>query len=476
MSGDVIKEFLVGLGFKVDESSMSGFTSGIGKATLAVSTIGVAAVAGAGAIQHFVTGIAEEFDKISDLSARVNETAEAIMQMGYVASQTDSSVEAVASSLDGLNRTAGEAVMGLGRGKAVFEQLGISVKDQNGKLKQTGALMGEIGEKIKGMEKGQQLAVLSKLGIDPTMVAMLTTDVSALKAEFDGMFEAAGINASEAASASSDFMDSVGKLSFVLDTVRKAVGLKFMGQLKNGIDALRKFLAENMPRIINAITPIIGFVLRIAEAFITIAGRAATAIGGVLGWLGKVNDATGGWAGYILAAAAAWKFLNLSFLASPIGIILALAAAIALLVEDFMTWQEGGDSLINWGEWKNEIDLAMDLINGFKAVLIDTFQAIFGAIDAVVSLLTGDWSSAWSAVKSMVGSIAGMFGGGSESARGLTPSPATAAGLTAGAQTVSQKTEIIVQGGNADSTARAVAGQQNRVNADMARNMKGAAS
>jgi len=33
-----------------------------------------------------------------------------------------------------------------------------------------------------------------------------------------------------------------------------------------------------------------------------------------------------------------------------------------------------------------------------------------------------------------------------------------------------------VQGaGNPDATARAVAGQQNRVNADMARNMKGAA-
>jgi hypothetical protein len=40
---------------------------------------------------------------------------------------------------------------------------------------------------------------------------------------------------------------------------------------------------------------------------------------------------------------------NLSFLLSPIGIILALGAALLLLYDDWKTWKEGGKSAIDWG-------------------------------------------------------------------------------------------------------------------------------
>jgi hypothetical protein len=54
----------------------------------------------------------------------------------------------------------------------------------------------------------------------------------------------------------------------------------------------------------------------------------------------------------------------------------------------------------------------------------------------------------------------------------LTPSPTTTAAIGGAVQNVSQKTEIVVQGAaDPASTARAVAGQQDRVNADMTRNM-----
>lgn len=39
------------------------------------------------------------------------------------------------------------------------------------------------------------------------------------------------------------------------------------------------------------------------------------------------------------------KALRLAFLMSPIGIIVALAAAIAMLWDDYKTWKEGGKSL-----------------------------------------------------------------------------------------------------------------------------------
>jgi phage-related protein len=501
MNGEVIKEFLVGLGFKIDEAGLSKFSSGITNATIAVGAIGTAAVAAAGAITAFVSGVADKFDAVGDLADRVNTTVESVMRLGYVATLTGSSVEAANSSIENLSRIAGEAALGLGRGAKVFQDLGLSAKDSNGNLKDTSVLMAEIGDKIKDMGRGEQLAVLSKLGIDPTMINALTTDVSGLAAEFDQLYKNAGIDANKAAEQSGEFNDSMDRLKMTFDAIKSAVGLKFMGQVKNGIDTLRKFLVENMPKIINAVTPVINVVLRIAEAFIKIVGRVGSAIGAIIGFLVKVNDATDGWAGYILAAAAAWKFLNLSFLATPIGMILSLAAAIALLVDDFLTWKEGGDSLIDWSAWEPAITSAMAAIGALRDLLASAFTVMFAAVDALIKLLMGDFSGAWNAVGELVngvigiftsawdaikklgegignfvGAVAGFFGGGSAPKPALTPSPQAAAAVTGGNQSISQQTQIVVQGSsNPDATARAVAGQQNRVNADMARNMKGAA-
>ena len=501
MSSETIKEFLVGLGFQVDEAGLQKFNQGITKATIAVTAIGTAAVAAAGMFTSFVAGVANKFDAVGDLADRVNTTAEEILRLGYVATLSGSSVEAANASIENLSRIAGEAALGVGRGAAAFKEFGISAKDQNGNLKDTSVLLAEVGDKIKDMGRGEQIAVLQKLGIDPTMIGVLTSDISGLAAEFDALYKNAGIDANKAAEQSGEFNDSMDRLAMTFDAIKSAVGLKFMGQVKNGVDTLRKFLVETMPKIINAVSPIINLVLRIAEAFIKIVGRIGSAVGTILGFLGKLNDATDGWAGYILAAAAAWKFLNLSFLATPLGMILSLVAAIALLIDDFMTWKEGGDSLIDWSAWEPAITAAMSALSALGAMFQSTFGVAIGIIQALIQLLTGDFSGAWTTVGEIVTNVMGIFtsawevikgigstignviggmgkmlGIGGGSAPALTPTPQAAAAVTGGNQSVNQQTQIVVQGGtNPDATARAVAGQQGRVNADMARNMKGAA-
>jgi len=95
----------------------------------------------------------------------------------------------------------------------------------------------------------------------------------------------------------------------------------------------------------------------------------------------------------------------------------------------------------------------------------------------------GIFTNAWEVIKGLGSTIGNVIGGmgkilgiGGGSAPALTPTPQAAAAMTGGNQSVNQQTQIVVQGGaNPDATARAVAGQQNRVNADMARNMKGVA-
>jgi len=138
---------------------------------------------------------------------------------------------------------------------------------------------------------------------------------------------------------------------------------------------------------------------------------------------------------------------NAVMLANPIGLV--VAAVVALIAA-------GALLIANWQTVK------------------DWFAGFF------------DWMSAgFNKVKEIGSAVAGFFGmGGAANAQkttgastpALTPTPQAAAAITGGNQSVNQQTQIVVQGGaNPDATARAVAGQQGRVNADMARNMKGAA-
>ncbi len=555
MNGAVIKEFLVGLGFQVDEQGLKKFEDGIKGATVAVAAIGAASMAAAGAVVAFVAGVADRLDAVGDAADRIGTTADELMRLQYVATLSGSSAQAATATMENLSRVIGEASMGVGRGAMMFEKLGLKAKHADGTLKTTSEVLADVGDKIKDLDRAEQIAFLSKLGIDPSMIGALTGGMQQLGAEFDALYKAAGVDLNQAAEASGAFNDALDRLGMTFDAVRTAVAVKFMPQIARGIDTVRQFLVQNLPKIIRAVEPIFSIILRIAEAFITLAGRIASGAAKIIGWFVKMNDATDGWAGYLLAAAAAWKFLNLSFLATPLGILLSLAAVVALLIDDFLTFKEGGDSLIDWGSgfgivmqgvtailagllaglvavkaaifakaaaiafaqgamaaWTATVGV-FNTVMGVAKIVMAAFNAVMAAnpIGLVVLAIAGliaagyllienwetvkgwfsgffDWILAgFNKVKEIGGAIAEFFGfGGSQNvakatganpgAPSLAPSPQAAAAVTGGNQNVNQQTQIVVQGaGNPEATARAVAGQQNRVNADMARNMKGAA-
>jgi hypothetical protein len=123
--------------------------------------------------------------------------------------------------------------------------------------------------------------------------------------------------------------------------------------------------------------------------------------------LGKLNDATGGWAAYILAAAAAWKFLNLSFLASPIGILLSLAAVVALLIDDFLTFKEGGESLIDWGSGFGVVMQGVTaILTGLLAGIVAVKAAVL-AKAAAIAIVNGA-IAAWSATTVAFNTVMGI--------------------------------------------------------------------
>ena len=496
----ILKEFLIQLGFKINEAGLSKFNDGVASASAKVGLLAGAVSAASLAVFAGVNSMAKKLDELSDVAGRIGVTVDEIDKLGFAAALNDSSIEAVTQSLEGLAQVAGLAANGLGRGAKVFQKLGINVKDGNGKLKNTADLMREVGEAIKPLEKGEQTALLSRLGIDKTLAATLTSDLSTLFAEYERINKAAGFIPDEAAKEASNYEDALNKLKHVFDVIGKTVASKFFKKFTEGFKNLTETLIQNMPRIIPAVTAVANAILTAGSIVVDVLQAIFNVVARVIGWFSSLNEASGGLAGKILLVAAAWKFLNLSFLASPIGMVVALGAAIALLIDDFLGFKEGANSLIDWSLWEPGITAATQAIQSFGALIVSVFDVAFGVIDFFVKLINGDFAGAWDSLTAIfnsvisvatnlwgilkgIGEALGNFAGASvavaQGAPVLTPSPQAAASIgTAqqGGNTVNAKTEIIVNGaGDPKAVGTAVAGMQKSVNSDTVRNFSGAA-
>ena len=545
---EVIKEFLVGLGFKIDEAGMARFVTGVSKATVAVTAMGAATTAAAAAVFAGINSVASEYYQLERLGVQFRSTAEAIDQFIDSAQVLGIKNETAIDSLRGLDRAIVDTSMGIGRTKLVFENLGISVVDAAGKIKPTTQVMGELAELFKTMERGKQIRVMERLGIDSSFVKVFMADIDAINADLNAIDQSVGLDFEKAVKEGKAFTLSLRVLQqetqkwrILFAKAMDVIAVKMMPRIRQTMEStrqsmirLRRMTMDVMPMIISKIVPVIGAVLRIAEAFASIASRIASAVGTIISWIVRLNSATNGLAGYIIAAAVAWRYLNLAFLRTPLGQLISFATVVALLIDDFLTFREGGDSLIDWGTkfgsvmkvvtgamalflagvvatkaWVTGVAIATNawavatgVLNGVlatvrtavllfnMAISLNPIGATILAISALVGagiMLVKNWDTVkrwfssffgflvggFEKISNVAGKIASVIGVGGMRPSLLTPSPQAQATMTARAQSVSQRTQIVVNG-NADpaSTARAVAGQQTRVNADMARNMR----
>jgi phage-related minor tail protein len=187
------------------------------------------------------------------------------------------------------------------------------------------------------------------------------------------------------------------------------------------------------------------------------------------------------------------------------GYIMDIARAVSsLLVGDFSgAWDSLGSAgqriVTQFGFVADIFNQVIEVIKWLAELLVGDLSAAWEAMGAVVDRVVGGIMRAIDAVRDAANAVSNFAGGvgdsaaetassawqgtksffgfgGDEAAPPSAPSPQAAATLGGMNQTVSQNTEIIVQGASdPQATARAVSGQQNRVNADLTRNLAGAA-
>lgn len=391
MNINIMKEFLVSLGFQIDGAAYSKFDAVIVGATKNVIKLGATVEGAAASILLFTTKIASGLDQLYWASQRTGATVAGIQAIGYAASQTGSSAAAAQNALEGMARF----MRNNPGGEGFLNRLGVQTRDASGNMRDMASIFTGVGSQLSKMPYYRANQYAQMLGIDENTLLAMRRGLGQFSGEYTAMAKAIGVNADVAAVSSNKFMTSLRDFGEMAGLARDKIGSNLANGLAGSLNNFRRQIIDNFPKIEDTITKVIKGVLWFAGAFGQMAYRAVQAVSDLMDWWKGLSDESKRLIGFLGALAVAMRILNSAFWASPIGIITGLAIAIALLYDDYKTWKEGGKSLIDWAKWQPDIEQTKTAILWIRDKLIELKNHVGGwqhVLEGVAVYIGGKWA------------------------------------------------------------------------------------
>ncbi|MFA2246292.1 lytic transglycosylase catalytic, partial [Escherichia coli] len=376
----------------VDDAGAKKFGSVLAGTTANVIKMGLAVEGAALSVVAFTAKIASGLDNLYWASQRTGATVQGIQSIGYAVSQVGGSVDAARSSLESLSRF----IRNNPGAEGFLNRLGVQTRDASGNMRDMAAIFTGVGQKLSSMPYYRANQYAQMLGIDENTLMAMRRGVGQFSAQYSEMVKAIGFNADQAALSSNRFMTSLKSLGEMAGMARDKIGSNLADGLAGQIDNLRKKIIENFPKIEVTITKVIKGILWLGEIVGRVAFRIVDGVGDIIEWWGKLDAETKTLIEVIGGLVVAMRILNSTFWMSPIGLITGLIVALGLLWEDYKTWKEGGNSLIDWEKWQPAIDKAKDAITWFRDKLLELKDSVGGwqkSLEILGTFIAGVWIS-----------------------------------------------------------------------------------
>ncbi|WP_221621842.1 hypothetical protein [Bibersteinia trehalosi] len=374
----------------------------LGDSLTSIATIGAAFAGAAIGIGAFVDKNLTALDEIHQLSNVTGVAAKEIYELGKVAEVNGSSSAAAQTSIEGLSKTIGEAVTGVGKGAKVFEKFGIAVKDQAGQALPFNNVLDNIMGKMSDMKEAEQIAMLSKLGIDRTMIQTLRLGSAELEnARKKANALSLGVGMAENAKAAAEFKDALTLVSQVIKGVGEYISVRLAPYLQNIMELFTDWYVINNDLVkdsLNDITAALGNVLKFIFKTVQAIDRILQA---TIGWKG---------AALVLVAALALvkKQMILTFIANPVTKLATGILALILLVDDLIVYMKGGKSYFG-SAWQPLVDILKACQEQFaklKPYISAVYEKIKPYLPIVIGIVAGLKVGAY--VLSGIGAVFGV--------------------------------------------------------------------
>ena len=409
----IVNELITKFGFIGNLAPQETFNANLKASIGLLAGLGAAIASSAAGVAGWVTSVSQSIDPLVQFSRETGVAIETVQSLGYAASVNGSSVDALQASLGEMTKRVGEFVStGEGEAKDVAERLGLQFKDMNGQVKNSDVIFRELADKLHGMSQAEKFSVLDKMGIDRSMVQLLSMtgeEISSLQ----NKAEALGVVTQDQADQFAAYNDSLTTLGKGFDGIKFQVAVGFVPVLKDLVDGFTDFLIANKDLIKNGLAhlgEIIFSVMGMIRRFLPIIGLITT---GFVAWK--------------IAAIGLRTVLATIF--SPVVLITAAIIAVVLVIDDLLTAMEGGQSVIadffkdNWGidivpalkEAKASLMAFINYAIGVFKPLADAIASMFRMVwHLITGAFTGDFQDAMKDAQnifdSLIAFITGAFG------------------------------------------------------------------
>lgn len=349
---ETMRDFLVSLGFDVDESGAKKFSSVLGEITSTAFKAGAAVEGAAAVILGFTAQISKGLDDLYWQAQRTGATVNSIKSLGYAVKQAGGDINGFNQSVERL----GAFLRNTPGGEGFLKNIGVQTRDANGNLRDTASLVALVGERLSKMPMYRATAFGQALGIDENTLLAMRRGLHGYSSEYTMMMKAIGYNPDLAAKQGNAFMTQFSKLTAAVGIGKDKIGGELARVLTPSIERFTELLVKNFPTIEKIILKIVNAILTLTEILNHLVYRAGKGIRDLIGWWHTLDDSSKGLIKTFGLVLAAWWALNKGFLTSPIGLMIAALTALLLLWDDYQTWKEGGKSAIDWSEWEGTID------------------------------------------------------------------------------------------------------------------------
>ena len=230
---DSIRSRLTRLG--EESNRVKGLLAGLG-ASLSVAGFAV-----------MIKNAIDTADQLNKLSQKIGISVEALSTLRFAAQLSDVSLETLQQGIKGLSQTIAEANTGVGDGAQVFAALGVSVRNTDGSLKSTEAVLLQVADGFASLEDGAVKTALAvklfgKSGMEmiPFLnqgaagISQLTLEAERLGLKLD----------SETARSAEAFNDNLTALKASGSSLGIALARDFLPELTHITNAMREAANE----------------------------------------------------------------------------------------------------------------------------------------------------------------------------------------------------------------------------------------
>ena len=242
-------------------------------------------------LTSFVMAGAQAVDQTGKLAQSAGSTTEAFSRLQYAARLSGISGQDLAGAMGKLNKNLAEAGAGAHQQAALFQALGIKVKDSAGNVRGADTVLGDLAERFAGMKDGASksalaMEVFGKSGAQ--LIPFLNSGragLSELAAECDRL----GITITEGAAKGAErFNDNLEKLHMAVEGVAGQVAANLAPSLANLTDVMLRSddaatgLKGTVEVISTGLRVMATMAVRVAQAFRVIGVEVAQALSAIL--------------------------------------------------------------------------------------------------------------------------------------------------------------------------------------------------